>query len=79
MQNSTPVQMKMLLTRIGKNTKLVVLGDAEQSDIEGTNGLVDILGRMDGIHLEHVDLVSLEDEDIKRHPAVSEIISVYNI
>ena len=71
--------MKMLLTRIGKNTKLVVLGDAEQSDMEGTNGLVDILGRMDGIDLEHVDLVSLEDEDIKRHPAVSEIISVYNI
>lgn len=79
MQNSTPVQMKMLLTRIGKNTKLVVLGDAEQSDIEGTNGLVDILGRMDGIDLEHVELVSLEDGDIKRHPAVSEIISVYNI
>jgi hypothetical protein len=34
---------------------------------------------MDGIDLEHVDLVSLEDGDIKRHPAVSEIISVYNI
>ena len=79
MQNSTPAQMKMLLTRIGKNTKLVVLGDAEQSDMEGTNGLVDILDRMDGIDLEHVDLVSLEDGDIKRHPAVSEIISVYNI
>jgi phosphate starvation-inducible PhoH-like protein len=79
MQNSTPAQMKMLLTRIGKNTKLVVLGDAEQSDMEGTNGLVDILDRVDGIDLAHVDLVSLEDGDIKRHPAVSEIISVYNI
>lgn len=79
MQNSTPAQMKMLLTRIGKNTKLVVLGDAEQSDMEGTNGLMDILDRVDGLDLEYVDLVTLGNEDIKRHPSVHEILSVYRI
>jgi len=79
MQNSTPAQMKMLLTRIGKNSKIAVLGDAEQSDLEGTNGLEDILERVDGIDLAYLDLVSLKDVDIKRHPAVSEIISVYSI
>ena len=79
MQNSTPAQMKMLLTRIGKNSKIVVLGDAAQSDVEGTNGLMDIMERVDGLDLTYVDTVVLEQADIKRHPMISEILSVYSI
>lgn len=79
MQNSTPAQMKMLLTRMGKRSKIVILGDAEQSDMEGTNGLMDIMDRVDGLDLEYVDMVTLGNEDIKRHPSVHEIISVYRI
>ena len=79
MQNSTPAQMKMLLTRLGKNSKIVVLGDADQSDVEGVSGLVDLLGRVGGLSLDHVDVVTLGAVDIKRHPAVSEILSVYTI
>jgi phosphate starvation-inducible PhoH-like protein len=79
MQNSTPAQMKMLLTRIGKNSKIVVLGDAAQSDMDESNGLMDIIDRTDGLYLEHIDIITLDDGDIKRHPAVSEILSVYSI
>lgn len=79
MQNSTPAQMKMLLTRMGKRSKIVILGDAEQSDMEDTNGLIDIMDRVDGLDLEYVDMVTLGNEDIKRHPSVQEILSVYRI
>jgi len=79
MQNSTPAQMKMLLTRIGKKSKIVVLGDAAQSDVDETNGLTDIINRTDGLYLEHIDIITLDDSDIRRHPAISEILSVYSI
>ena len=79
MQNSTPNQMKMLLTRIGTNSKMVVMGDMEQSDLSDTNGLTDILDRVEGLDLDYVDLVTMGPEDVIRHPAVSEILSVYRI
>src|SRR6056300_836825 len=79
MQNSTPAQMKMLLTRIGKNTKIVVLGDDDQSDIDGLNGLTDIMNRVDGLQFDYLDYVSMGEEDVRRHPAVNEILSVYRI
>ena len=43
MQNSTPNQMKLLLTRLGEGTKIVVTGDLEQSDLEGANGLENLV------------------------------------
>lgn len=79
MQNSTPNQMKMLLTRIGNNSKMVVLGDTEQSDLSEMNGLTDILERTEGLDLEYVDLVNMGREDVIRHPTISEILSVYRI
>lgn len=79
MQNSSPAQMKMLLTRVGENTKIVVMGDDDQSDIDGTNGLTELMNRVEGLDLAYVDHVSLGLEDIKRHPSVSEILSVYRI
>lgn len=79
MQNSTPNQMKMLLTRLGARSKMVVLGDTEQSDLGETNGLADILGRLEGLDLEYVDMVTMGREDVMRHPTVSEILSVYRI
>lgn len=79
MQNSTPSQMKMLLTRLGKNTKIVVLGDDDQSDIDGLNGLTDIMNRVDGLQFDYLDYVSMGEEDVRRHPAVNEILSVYRI
>ncbi len=59
MQNSTPNQMKMLLTRIGDNSKMLILGDIEQSDIETRNGLEDILDLINCQDLEYIDYVHM--------------------
>jgi len=76
MQNSTPNQMKMLLTRVGEGTKLIVTGDLEQSDLGPENGLADLIYRMQCHDLEYITHVEMEDEDIVRHPAVKEVLSI---
>jgi phosphate starvation-inducible PhoH-like protein len=78
MQNSTPNQMKMILTRLGEGSKMVVTGDLDQSDIfSRTNGLEDLFSRISDKELEYIDQVIFSNEDIQRHPAVSEVLSVY--
>jgi phosphate starvation-inducible PhoH-like protein len=78
MQNTTPNQMKMLLTRIGEHSKMVVTGDAEQCDLkDGIGGLSDLLPRMESDVLEYIEHVVLESEDIQRHPAVKEVLDLY--
>jgi len=77
MQNSTPNQMKMLLTRLGDNSKLIVMGDIKQSDLGPRNGLVDVVKRTKGLELEYIEHVIMDDEDILRHPAVAEILKLY--
>jgi phosphate starvation-inducible PhoH-like protein len=76
MQNATPNQMKMLLTRVGEGTKLIVTGDLEQSDLGSENGLEDLIYRMQCQDLEYITHVEMEDEDIVRHPAVKEVLSI---
>jgi phosphate starvation-inducible protein PhoH and related proteins len=78
MQNSTPNQMKMLLTRVGENTKLVVTGDTSQSDLGQENGLMDIINKINGLEYDYVSHMEMDNDDVMRHPAVSEILSVYN-
>jgi phosphate starvation-inducible PhoH-like protein len=80
MQNSTPSQMKMTLTRLGDNSRMVVTGDLDQSDLRHTkNGLGDLFDRLDDhdCELEYIDRISFSTEDIQRHPAVSEVLSIY--
>jgi phosphate starvation-inducible PhoH-like protein len=77
MQNSTPNQMKMLLTRLGDNSKLIVMGDMKQSDLGPRNGLADVVKRIKGLDLEYIEHVIMDDEDILRHPAVAEILKLY--
>ena len=79
MQNATPNQMKMLLTRIGTGTKLVVTGDLEQSDLGKDNGLAELIYRMDGMALDYMQHVNMQDDDIVRHPAVNEALKVLNV
>ena len=78
MQNATPNQMKMLLTRVGEGTKLIVTGDLEQSDLGSENGLEDLIYKMQCQDLEYITHVEMEDEDIVRHPAVKEVLSILN-
>lgn len=76
MQNATPNQMKMLLTRVGEGTKLIVTGDLQQSDLGSENGLEDLIYKMQCQDLEYITHVEMEDEDIVRHPAVKEVLSI---
>jgi phosphate starvation-inducible PhoH-like protein len=78
MQNSTPNQMKMLLTRIGEGTKLIITGDLEQSDLGKDNGLENLIYKMQCQELEYITHVEMGDADIVRHPAVKEILKVLN-
>jgi len=78
MQNATPNQMKMLLTRVGEGTKLIVTGDLAQSDLGPENGLADLIYKMQCQHLEYIEHVEMEDEDIVRHPAVKEVLRILN-
>ena len=77
-QNSTPEQMKMLLTRLGFGSKAVITGDVTQSDLPTGNrsGLADaqkVLGRVKGIRFCEFD-----DTDVVRHPLVMEVIRAYD-
>lgn len=78
-QNSTPLQMKMFLTRIGFNTKAIIEGDTSQSDLEGegkrNNGLTDVLNRL--IDVEGVGIIELTAQDIVRSPIVQKILKRY--
>ena len=79
MQNATDSQMKMLLTRIGDNSKLVVTGDLAQHD-RGfeSNGLKMFIDRLIASQSERIKLVSFDDGDIERHPVVAEVLNIYN-
>ena len=76
MQNSTPNQMKLLLTRIGEGTKIIVTGDLEQSDLEGDNGLENLVYKMQCTELDYIQHVEMGDDDIVRHPAVKEVLGI---
>jgi phosphate starvation-inducible PhoH-like protein len=77
MQNSTPSQMKMLLTRIGENSKVVVTGDITQHDRTfDVNGLVDLLERL--TPSESIQHVQFTEDDVVRHEVIKEILRLYN-
>ncbi|HUZ72843.1 MAG TPA: PhoH family protein [Stellaceae bacterium] len=77
-QNTTPVQMKMLLTRLGENARMVVTGDLSQVDLpSGTRcGLRDALDTLDGV--EGVAVVEFTEADVVRHALVARIVSAYD-
>ena len=78
MQNATPSQMKMLLTRLGENSRMVVTGDLNQADRPTSNGLLEFLKLYnDFAGHKHVDLCQFDVKDIERHPAVKEILKIY--
>ena len=79
MQNATPNQMKMLLTRIGYNTKLIITGDLEQSDLGKDNGLAFLTYKLHGMEYDYIKHVEMDESDIVRHPAVNEVLKVLNV
>jgi phosphate starvation-inducible PhoH-like protein len=77
MQNATPNQMKMLLTRLGENSMMAVTGDLAQADRLQDNGLISFTKLLETIHTDHLDIVRFSKGDIERHEAVKEVLHVY--
>lgn len=77
-QNTTAMQMKMFLTRLGDNSKMIVTGDPSQIDLPRgqTSGLVEALRILDGI--EGTDRVRFTESDVVRHELVGRIVSAYD-
>ena len=76
-QNTTVAQMLMFLTRLGNDSKMIVTGDPNQTDLEPgvESGLSDALGRLRGI--KGIAHVALERSDIVRHRLVQNIVNAY--
>lgn len=74
-QNCTYAQLKMILSRLGWHSKMVVTGDPDQSDLlDGISGLAQISRRLEA--LETIGVVRLDQSDIVRHPLVAEMLDV---
>jgi phosphate starvation-inducible PhoH-like protein len=78
-QNSTTNQMKMVLTRIGDNSKMVITGDLNQNDRKyaNENGLRDFLGLLQKGTSQTISCVQFGNKDIMRHPVVKEVLELY--
>ena len=77
MQNATPNQMKMLLTRLGEESQMAVTGDLAQADRKVDNGLIDFTNLLAKSNSTHLDIVHFAQGDIERHNAVKEVLQVY--
>tara|TARA_B100001173_G_scaffold270154_1_gene247427 strand:- start:24 stop:842 length:819 start_codon:yes stop_codon:yes gene_type:complete len=78
MQNSIPTQMKMLLTRLGESSRMVITGDLDQHDRHGeTNGLADFLEKFRGNRSSSIVSVEFETDDIQREDVIKEVLDIY--
>jgi phosphate starvation-inducible PhoH-like protein len=77
-QNTTQAQMKMVLTRLGEDSHMVVTGDPSQSDLPGGKalGLNEALAFLEGV--EGVGVTRFSEKDVLRHPLVARIVAAYN-
>lgn len=79
MQNATPAQMLMLLTRIGDKSKLVINGDPMQHDRGNeVNGLTDLMCRLERLPTQGIEVIRFTEADVERHPLIKNILQLYN-
>ena len=83
MQNSSPSQMQMLTTRIGKDSRLVITGDLKQSDRMEDNGLKDFVDKMRMYYKKHntyrlIEIIALTEDDVQRSKLVKQVVDIYN-
>ena len=76
-QNTTAVQMKMVLTRLGEDSRMAITGDLSQIDLPSgqLSGLSDAVNRLDGV--KGIGITRLSGEDVVRHPVVARILKAY--
>ena len=77
-QNTTNMQMKMFVTRLGRNSKMVILGDVTQIDLptgssSGLNEILKLLPKEEGI-----EIINFQSKDIVRHRLVDKIVNAYS-
>lgn len=78
MQNATPSQMKMLLTRLGEGSHMVITGDLDQHDRIGEiNGLQDFLDKFKGKRSTSITSIEFDKDDIEREEVIKEILDIY--
>jgi phosphate starvation-inducible PhoH-like protein len=78
-QNATPSQIKMLMTRIGEGSKIVITGDIEQTDRRNTdNGLLDLTNRLNQFAVKGISVCEFEPKDIRRHKIIEHILKLYS-
>jgi phosphate starvation-inducible PhoH-like protein len=78
-QNSTPVQLKMLLTRIGEGSKIIITGDIEQTDRQTSdNGLLDLVTRVEKCAVPGMAVCKFDTRDIRRHKIIEHILKMYS-
>lgn len=79
MQNATPAQAKMLMTRIGTNSRIVITGDVEQADRNnGDNGLMDLCERLQARPVRGIAVCELEGRDVQRHKIIGDVLKLYS-
>lgn len=79
MQNATPAQVKMLMTRIGSGSKIVITGDVEQADRRmHENGLLDVVARLQREPVPGIQVCEMSSKDIQRHPIIASVLSLYD-
>jgi phosphate starvation-inducible PhoH-like protein len=78
-QNATPSQLKMLMTRIGLGSKIVITGDIEQTDRSSRdNGIDDLIKRLDVKPTAKISVCKFETRDIRRHPIIESVLELYS-
>ena len=77
-QNATKTQIKMFLTRIGENSKIVINGDPSQIDLPNKNASGLERSKKILSHLNEISIVDFDHSDVVRHPLVSKIVKAYN-
>jgi len=79
MQNATPAMCKMLMTRIGQDSKIVITGDTDQADRNTfNNGLLDLCNRLQEQNVNGITVCELAGKDIQRHPIITSVLNLYS-
>jgi phosphate starvation-inducible PhoH-like protein len=77
-QNCTPSQLKMIMTRIGENSKLIVTGDIEQADRRtADNGLLDLQKRLSKTTVPGLAICGFDVGDVQRHKILEHVLKLY--
>lgn len=77
-QGTTPNSMLAVLTRISEGSKLIITGDVKQKDRKTANGLEDLIEKLNRNDIDGISHIMFDENDIQRHPIISDILKMYD-